>query len=216
MTALLQRVGELVSGSGVHNPPTSGVTGAQRVQGAHGAYTDLAARQRVFALTSGAITLDSANATGSALGTITFINGLWNPTGSGKLVAILRARVATVSGTPGGPFFYDYYPGLTVTAAATGAIRSTYLGSGAASTCTPLVDVAVTHSGNSTAATLQLGTVGGPAAIAAGAGNYDFADEVAGSIIIPPGCIFGITAKAAGTTHIVHSTLVWEEIPALA
>lgn len=217
MTDLL-RVGELLGGSGTSQPPTAGVTGAQRVQIAHGEYTDAASRGRIFSLKSGAVTLDSANVTTSALATATFINGIANPSGSGKLLSILRAQIATVSGTPGGPFFYDYYSNVLVTNAATGTIRSNYLSSNAAgsSVATPLVDVVLTVSGGSTAALLQLGAIGGPAAIAAGAGLYGTIDEVRGSIIVPPGTIFGIMATAAGTTHVVHSTLTWEEIPALS
>lgn len=214
----LQIGGELPGGSGTSSPPTKGVTGAQRVQSAHGVYTDATARGRVFSLKSGSVTLDAANVTTSGLGTITFITGLANPSGSGKLLSILRTHVATVSGTPGGPFFYDYYAGPVVTSAATGTIRSNYLGqnTAGASVATPLVDVAVSVVGGSTAATLQLGVVGGPAAIAAGAGNYGYCDEVAGSIVIPPGTLFGVTATAAGTSHVVHAMLTWEEIPHLA
>lgn len=210
--------GEQLGGALSSSPPTKGVTGAQRVQIAHGEYSDVTSRGRVFSLKSGAVTLDSANVTTSALGTATFIVGLANPVGSGKLLSILRALVVTVSGTPGGPYFYDYYAGLTVTAAATGIIRSNFLGANTAgaSVATPLVDVAITHTGSSTAALLQLGAMGGPAAIAAGVGLYDARDEVRGSIIVPPGTIFGIMATAAGTSHVVHATLTWEELPYLS
>lgn len=50
------------------------------------------------------------------------------------------------------------------------------------------------------------------AAIAAGAGNYSVFDDVAGSFIVSPGCFFGLMATAVGTSHIVGSTLQWEEI----
>lgn len=210
--------GELLGGNGSQTPPTKGLTGAQRVQLAHGEYSDSAVRGRIFTMHSGAVTLDAANVTASALGTITFINGFANPPGSGKLISLLRAWVSTVSGTPAGPYFYDYYAGVTVTASATGTIRSTYLNTNTAgsSVAHPLVDVAVAVSGGSTANTLTLGVVGGPAASAVGAGLYGAVDEVRGSIIIPPGTVFGVTAKGAGTSHIVHCSLVWEELPYLA
>jgi hypothetical protein len=209
--------GELIGGAGTQSPGTKGVTGAQRVQFAHGEYTDRAARGQVFWLTSGAVTLDAANVTASALGTATLICGFYNPVGSGYNAAILRARVDTVSGTPGGPYFYDYYPNLTVTNAASGAVRPALLaGVGSDSVVTPVNDAAIVHTGNSTANLLTLGGLGGLAAVAAGVGVYSVVDEVRGSIIVPPGCVFGITCKAAGTTHIVHATLVWEELQAIA
>lgn len=217
MTNTLQRVGNLNAATGTLQPQTAGITGAQRVQASHGEYADAALRGNVYYLPTGAITLAAANVTGSALGTIELVNGFANPPNSGYNAVILRAQVATVSGTPAGPFFYDYYAGVTVTATPTGTIRSALLNRNTAgdTAMIPLVDVAVTVSGGATTATQILGVLGGPAAVAAGAGLYGAIDEVRGAIVVPPGTVFGITCTAAGTTHIVRSTLVWEELPVI-
>lgn len=196
-------------------PATAGVSGAQRVQVAHGEYFDAVHGRRVFSIDSDSVTLAAANASKAALGTAKFINGFFNPLDSGKLAVILNAVVATVSGTPAGPYFYNYFTGVTPTNAATGTIRSAYLGTSGGSAMVAETGVVLTVSGGATTALIQQGVLGGPAAIAAGAGNYSIADAVRGQIIVPPGTLFGIMALAAGTTHVVQSTLTWEEVPAL-
>jgi len=173
----------------------------------------------LFVLDSQSVTLASANATKSALGTAKFINGFYNGSSGATAVnaVIRRVHVATVSGTPAGPYFYNYLnlPSVNqpATSASTGTIQAGFLSSAAtASVVTPLVNVVLAATGAPTTALNQLGLVGGPAAIAAGAGLYDAFDEPDGGIVVPPGCLFGIMATAAGTTHVVQSTLVWEEI----
>lgn len=188
-------------------------TGAQVVTDAHGRYHEGAARGQIFSLDSDAVTLASANTTKGALGTLKFIVGFWNPPNSGKVCSILRATVATTSGTPAGPYFYNFVPNMsTVSSASTGTVRSMYLGSAAASVVRPQVNVALAVlPADTTTVGIQLGTLGGPAAVAATGTVLSVAEEVAGSIIVPPGTLFGITCVGAGTTHIVQSTLVWEE-----
>ncbi len=211
----LQVRGPIYGGLGSNVPGTAGVSGASRVQVAHAEYFDAVYGRRVFSIDSDAVTLAAANATKAALATAKFINGFFNPADSGKLAIIANAVVATVSGTPGGPFFYNYISGVTPTNTPTGTIRSAYLGMSGGSAMVAETGVVLTVSGGATTALIQQGVLGGPAAIAAGAGNYSIADAVRGQIIVPPGTLFGIMCTAAGTTHIVHSTLTWEEVPAL-
>lgn len=175
-------------------------------------YEEACYRGQIFFLDADAVTAAAANATKSALGTVKFLSGFYNPSGSGKLAVILAAHVATTSGTPGGPYFYNYITGIVVTSTTTGTVRAGYLGGSAASVMLPAVNVAITVSGGATTALTQLGVLGGPAAIAAGAGIYDAYEEIGGRIIVPPGSIFGITVAAAGTSHVTQSTLTWKEI----
>lgn len=181
---------------------------------AHGRYQEPTYRGNVFLLDSDAVTLAAANTTKSAIGGLAkFINGFHNPNGSGKLAVILNANVSTVSGTPAGPYFWNYTCGISDSATLTGTVHSAFLNTGAgASAMSARVNVALTAFANAPALT-QLATLGGPAAIAAGAGMYNVTEDVAGRIIVPPGCDFGLMAVGAGTSHVVQSTIAWEEIP---
>lgn len=207
--------GSIYGGPGSNVPRTAGVSGAQRVQVAHAEYFDAGYGRRIYSIDSDSVTLASANATKSALATAKLIVGFFNPAASGKLAVILSAVVATVSGTPGGPFFYNFISGVTPTNTETGTIRSAYLGAGSSSEMTAETGVILTVSGGATTALIQHSVMGGPAAIAAGAGVYTTYDAIRGQIIVPPGTLFGIMCAAAGTSHVIQSTLTWEEVPAL-
>lgn len=167
----------------------------------------------LFVMDSDAVTLAAANATKGALATVKLINGFFNPLNSGKNAVILVAKIATTSGTPGGPYFYNFLADGTINSAATGTIRALNLGGTFTSVLTAQTGVILANVAAGTTALKQLGVMGGPAAVAAGAGLYAAIDEVDGRIIVPPGVVFGLTALAAGTTHIVQSTLIWEEVP---
>lgn len=207
------RVGPQTAATGSDVDARASYTGAIVTTPAHGRFAEAARRGKIMLIDSDSITLAAAFASKGAGGTIKFINGFYNPANSGVNCEILRSRVATVSGTPGGPFFYNFL-GAASTATPTGTVRNALLGGGS-SAVQALVNVAVAIGGATTAFS-QLAVLGGPAAIAAGAGIYDAIDEPDGSIIVPPGTCFGITCLAAGTTHIVQSTLMWEEVPIAA
>lgn len=179
----------------------------------HGRGYEQAFRGNVFVSDSDAVTLAAANTTKGALATVKLINGFFNPANSGKNAVILKASLATVSGTPAGPLFYNFLVDSTISSAATGTIRASLLGASYTSAMTAQTGVVLTNTAAATTALKQLAVLGGPAAIAAGAGNYSLVDDVGGSIIVPPGVIFGLTCVGAGTTHIVQTTLMWEEVP---
>lgn len=180
----------------------------------HGRLYEQSFRKNLFFLDSDSVTLASANTTKGALATVKLINGFWNPTGSGVNAVIIKSVVATVSGTPAGPFFYNYLPPDTINSAVTGTIKQAMLARTSISAMQAQVNVVVTDAASATTALTQLATMGGPAAVASGAGLYGAFDLVDGAIIVPPGFLFGILATGAGTNHIVQSTLVWEEVPA--
>lgn len=175
-------------------------------------FQEAVSRGQGFSLDSGSVTLAAANVTGAALGTFKFINGFYNPLESGVNAVIWNVRLATVSGTPGGPFFYNYLNKPEFSSTPTGTIRSLLLSSANGSKLRPMVGVVMaTVPADATTVMLQQGVVGGPAAIAAGAGMYDVWDQVNGRIIVPPGYAWGLACTAAGTTHVVHSTIQWGE-----
>lgn len=185
-------------------------TGSVVTSNAKGFYTENSSRANMFIMDSDSVTLAAANASKAAMATAKFINGFFNPIASGKNAAIIAARVATVSGTPGGPFFYNFISGLNMTNAVTGTIRNLSLG-GAASAMSAATGVVLTATGGPTTTLSQLCVMGGPAAVAAGAGLYGQVDQLDGLIIVPPGTFFGIMCLAAGTSHVVQSSLIWEE-----
>lgn len=210
-----QRVGPVIGARGSTPPQTADITGATRASDAHGKYFDPVYNRSVYSLHLGGATVAAANGNAGALGTIAYIPGFYNPMGSGKIAVILRAAVGTISGTPAGPFFFGFFAGINaVNFTPTGTIFNNYLGSSraGASAMVPASNVAIVTAPASTQATLNLSLLGGPAAIASGAGLYTIVDDVAGRYIVPPGTVFGITASGAGTSHIIHSSLEWEEL----
>lgn len=208
-----QRTGPAVTADGSVNPVRSDKTGAQVITDGHGRYQEATMRGNVFSLSNVAFTILAGHVSAGALGTILFINGFFNPTNSGKNAVILLHRAQSTSGTPGGPLVYNYYCGLNITSAATGTIRNGILSNSAASSVmTPQSNVIIAATPAATPNALVFGPAGGAAAVAAGAGLYSYTDEVAGSIIVPPGCAFGVTATAVGTSHVVSDQLVWEEV----
>lgn len=215
MSDSLQLVGPSWGGLGTFKPFTSGPSGAQRTQDAHARYTQAVLEGRVFFMDSDSVTLAAANTTKGALGTVKLINGFYNPAKSNKIAVINRVVAATVSGTPAGPLLYGALAyGGSITSAATGSIRNALTLATNGSAMTPQTGVVIAATPADTTTVLaQIGTMGGPAAIAAGAGIYSQTDEVAGLIVVPPGCLFGIVATGAGTTHVVQTSIYWEEIP---
>lgn len=179
----------------------------------HGRYYEQTYRTNTFSQDSGSITITSAFATKSALGTAKFVNGFYNPATSGKNAVILLVQMGTVSGTPAGPFFYNYISDTTINSAATGTISSNVVGGLVASLMVAQTNIALANVAGGTTALKQFGIMGGPAAVAAGAGLYVDKDQVDGRIIVPPGTLFGLVALTTGTTHIVQSTMTWEEVP---
>jgi hypothetical protein len=204
-----------VAQDGTYPELRGGRKGSLTAQDIGGRYEEATYRGLLYTLDAAAYTIVAGNAPGQALGTALFIVGVWNPPNSGKNLSILRVSSGHTSGTPGGPLVYEFVPNMSlVSSTPTGTIQSAFLGSAVASVAKAMngVILAVLPA-DTTTTTKRLGMHGGPAAVAAGAGNYGLTDEVAGAIIVPPATLFGLGATAAGTTDIVGATIWWEEIP---
>lgn len=206
----LMKIGADWGGTGTFKPMTAGVSGAQRVQDAHGRYTEAAFAGRIYSLSTAVAGVTVA--AGHLIGAGTPLVGIYNPTGSGKLVSILRAACSVNSGTTGaGGFAWGYMnaPTTTITTA-TGAAevnQSTFVAGGSgvrtyiATAVTGLVSVLLRH-------------IGGPTAGAAAAnGNLITQEETAGAILIPPGTSVGLYAALAGTSPIVNAAMEFEVLP---
>lgn len=207
------QVGQQTVKDGQNPTVRVGTTGEVIMSELHGKYYETTVRGNMFSLDSGAQTMAAATVTGAAAGTAKFLNGIYNPMGSGKLAAIVMSRVVNISGTPGTYYSYNAQSGiLTTTSAATGTIQSGLIGSTTTSAMTPLVMVVLSNGGG-TAAMQQFAIQGGPGNLSSGTTNLCSDDMVDGRIIVPPGCLFGLMVGSAGTTWVLQSTLFWEEIP---
>ena len=174
-------------------------------------YAEMASRRQTFTLLSKSVTIAATHVAPIAATTGTFLCGIYKPTDSGMVGAIVLGTAAVVSGTPGGPFYWDVgFNGIT-TATSTGTILNNYLSVGSANAGSVMKAVNnVALAGMSTACS-TMRPLGGPAAVAAGAGLYTMVDSVDGMIIVPPGCFCGISAHAAGTTVVVSTSITWQE-----
>jgi hypothetical protein len=201
--------GPLVLGDGSTATVRLGKDGGLTTQDAHSRYYEPTYRGNVYWLDSGTITLAAANTSAGALGTESLINGFYNPPGSGKNAVILSVAVTFTSGTPTGAIVYNYLNGVVLSNAVTGTIRNALLGISVNSAMQAEVNVVLaSNTPTATAALIQLGVVGLQGAkVATPTGIYE---EVAGRIIVPPGCVFGL-AQIGASTAVVQSTISWEE-----
>lgn len=212
---LLQgQVGQQAVAKGSNPTVRMSAQGELVVSELHGRYAESSLNGNNFhANTAGAgVTLVAANAIGAALpaaGAAIPVLGLLNPVNSGVNLVINRAKVLTLSGTPGGGFIYGYLNGQAAnyTGASSKGVQASTLQQGGKAQVIANAALAGT-----TLTVSELRQIGGPAAIAAGAGIYTTDEETAGDVIVPPGAILGIFAQATGTTHIVKASLSWEEV----
>jgi hypothetical protein len=208
----LQRVGPTYGGTGTASPLRGTIDGAQVVTDGHGRYFEAVRTGNVYTLQTKSATVTATTdisplpaTTGRAL------IGLINPPTSGKSASILKVGISTISGTPGGPFYIDVLPNSLATLSPgtppTNCLTLAAQGSG-------MIGVSAAVPAQ-TAVARMLRPIGGPAAIAAGAGMYHMDEEIAGAVSVPPGALLAVTAHAVGTTHVVSLYLTWEELPAV-
>lgn len=210
----LQRVGQTLGGTGTAAPFRADPTGASAVTDAHGRYWESVRTGNVYMLQTKSATV-TATTDISPLPATTGrgLIGIINPPASGKYAAILKVGFSTVSGTPGGPFYFDVSAPNSGATLTPGTTPTNCLTLAAAGSSMIGVSAAVPVQ---TAAARMIRPIGGPAAIASGAGMYHVDEEIAGSIVIPPGGMIVVSAHAVGTSHVVSLYLSWEEVPVLA
>jgi hypothetical protein len=189
-------------------------TGALVFSAGHAQYREAVGRGKVFvqAVKSATVTATTdisplPATTGRAL------LGIINPAGSGFLASVLKIGISTVSGTPGGPFYIDVVPNAGVAASL-------------AASSTPVSPLALAVGGSAmrglaaavpaqAVVATMLRPLGGPAAIAAGAGMYHVDEHIDGGIELPQNSLLAITAHATGTSHVISGYIMWEEIPVI-
>lgn len=205
------RVGPIQAQDGTLIDPRLTRDGAFLVQDGNGRYYEMAYRGQLFTASTAAagVTIAATHVSPLAAATGTPLLGIFNPVNSGVNLMILRAKVATVSGTPGGEFVWNVIPnpaGITSATFVQGLGNKSFAvgGFGKAYTNTALTGSALAT---------MFRPLGGPAAIAAGAGTYSVEEVTDGDMVIAPGGFAGIAATAAGTTHIAAASITWAELP---
>jgi hypothetical protein len=196
---------------GTTPPVRQGQMGELITSPLQGKYYENAYRGNLYVMSTIALgtTLVAANVSPPGAAAATFLT-LFNPTGSGKNAVILRTIINSLSGTPGGPFSFAVIPpnaGITAAANLTAINLLTLAAAG--SLMRGYVQTALTGG----LVHVMLRCIGGPAAIAAGAGVYSVSEETAGDIIVPPGGALSIAIAATGTTHVAAASLIYAELP---
>jgi hypothetical protein len=204
------RVGPILAGDGTTQPQRASRTGATISADGHARYYELTLRGQVFTIQVKTATV-TATTDISPLPATTGrgLVGLINPPTSGRNAVILKIGMSTVSGTPGGPFYIDVLAncGATLTPGTVPVNNLTLAQSGSF-----MRGIAAAVPAQ-TAVAIMLRPLGGLAAVAVGAGLYHVEEEVAGSIVIPPGGLIAITAHATGTSHVVSGYITYAEEP---
>lgn len=204
-------VGAVVGADGSRFTLRGSKTGGLVISAEHGGYHEAASRGNLYvqAVKSATVTATTdisplPATTGRSL------VGVYNPKGSGKILSILKIGISTVSGTPGGPFYIDAVPNCGVAASL-------------AASSTP-INLFTLQAGGSVARGLaaavpaqvavatMLRPLGGPAAVAVGAGPYQVDEFIDGSITLVEDSLLSIGAHATGTSHVISGYIIWEEI----
>lgn len=187
---------------------------------AHGQYFESARLSRIFSTFVKTVTVAATHNTPIAANTATPVLGIMNVS-TDTAASILRVSVGTTSGTPaGGQVVLNVIPNAypIITAAATGSIFSHMpqaTASPQGSKMRALNGVAL-GGWVSTLTTMELLHVGQAtaAAVAGNGGPNMTAEDLAGTLIIPPNCLLAVMAgTGAGTSWIVNGSLTWEEVP---
>lgn len=189
----------------------AGQLGDSIVSELHGRYYETNYRGNLFSLsvsTAASVTAYTGGAGGTPM------IGLFNPTGSGKNLVILKASFANVvAASAAGTVTFGLYFGTTATitqaTTTTPWSMSTQLQAG--SVATGFRNVALT-SGSAASNVIALGsyywaTAAGAAVVSGGPVDLE------GSLIIPPGSYVALGGSAALTSATWIGSLQWEEVP---
>jgi hypothetical protein len=179
----------------------------------HGRYWEPASRGYSFCVTTAlaGTTIVAANNAPPAAAAATILS-LYNPLNTQVNASILRVGIGSISGTPGaGSFAYCVSYNNVITAAQNATPLNTLSGQ-QTSKCKGFTQTGLT--GGLVHTTLRAApyTMFAGAIAATTPGLY-MVEELAGSVVLPPGGVFTIASPATGTTHIVYAYIDYEEVP---
>jgi hypothetical protein len=206
----LQKVGPDWGGAGTFKPFTSGISGGQRVNDAHGRYLDAVLGNRMFFLSFSAATASAY--TGTAAGTP--LVAVHNPANSGKFIVAAAVGFALRNQSSGaGQLSLNIWTGPSVSPTGTRTNPTSVLSQTASgSSSLGFVNVALT---GSTALNLALPIFTHYWATAASAMSVPGLFDIAGLIVAAPGNQIALGATTVLTSLTLDGALYWEEIPYL-
>lgn len=219
------KVGPQTVSDGSTNVIRTGKTGEVIVSDAHARFQEAALRGNLY---SGGMTTTSISnvtfTTGTVDATCTPIIGLWNPTGSGKNLVVLQARLQCVitaaTATGGGSFVWatslnntSISTGITplnrATLAASGSVAKVYANTALTGLTTSLsIREASALQGGTNGNYSMVGTAVG-FAVSGGSATIDHID---GAIIVPPGGVLALLCTTTPVAISAASSILWEEV----
>jgi hypothetical protein len=182
-----------------------------------GCYYEQASKGSVFSLVLNSWTtaISAGNLVGAAANASTQF-AVWNPTGSGKNLSLLKFGVALISGTtPAGALFHSYSnTAPTIATAVVSPICCNNVGMAAASVARALTHVSGSAlTGSSILAMIRMADLSFSAGTYANLATQRAIEYINGDIVIPPGTCWVPTWSLAGTTVLGSYSITWEEIP---
>jgi len=217
LISLAYRVGPQRLADGSTHAARSMQTGEVAVSNVRGKYTEQTVRGNVFSmvLTAWTTTTAAGNLIAAAAAAVSQF-ALWNPTGSGKNIALLKFSTWPISGTWGIPSLFHSYMSTNPTIANSaltpvtcnnvGLAAQTIAGYHSSAAGTALTGCSALKVIRQAGLYITAGTL----SALMGVSYTDYCD---GDIVIPPGYGWAPTWSAAGTTTLGGYSVTWEEVP---
>ena len=206
----LMKVGSDWGNAGTFKPLTSGISGAQRTQDAHARYLDALLAGRVFKIqgTASAPTAYVGAAGGTPLGMV------HNPTGSGKVAALLAIGIALRASASGANTTAGVvWSGPSVAPSANTSLPTSALSlATGGSACMAVVNAGAT---SSTALVVAMGLFNYYWATAAAAAGWNAFFDIGGLVTAIPGNQFAFGMTTVPTSVTFDWAMYWEEVPYL-
>jgi len=212
------RAGQTQLSDGTIAPARATRMGGIVVGDGQGRYYEQAARGNIFSLilTAWSTTIAAGNIVGAAAAASTQF-ALWNPSGSGKNLSLLKFQVWAISGTaPVPPVIHSYCTAPTIATSVVTPIACNNVGMAAASVARALTSAAgAALTGNSALQYLRAADlgIGAGATVPANLFEPKLTEYIDGDIVLPPGTCWVPTWMGAGTTFLGGYSITWEEIP---
>jgi hypothetical protein len=194
-----------------------GRTGALITGSGQPRYYEMAARGNIFSLTleAGSTAISAGNIINAAAAASTQF-AIWNPSGSGKNIALLKFGVMVISGTsPVSGIMHSFT--ATAPTIATSVVDPIVCNNvGLSASC---IAGALTHAsgaaltGSSALKTIRSAHLAFSAGTFAALGGYNALEDMGGDIVLPPNTGWVPTWQAAGTSMLVGYSITWAEIP---
>lgn len=178
-----------------------------------GKFAEFTKRGYIYSQSTAAVgvAMAATNASPLAAGTGTPVIALYNPVGNQEVFHVLRVKACLASGTPTGPFTWNVMPAGNVITQATFSQGINHRSKAAGGNGRVFLQIALTGG----SAFVNLRAIGGPAAIAAGAGVYSVEEYCEGDMVVYPGECVAIAEGGVGTGVAVGS-ITWMVLPLLS